>query len=491
MTGYPPLGFFRLSVEELLSKFENKEILINKEYQRSYIWKPSQRKDLVESIQKGFSIGVLVTWINENKQYEILDGQQRIRTIETYCKNEFKDNKGRKFNDLSITEQSDIHGYSVYFIELKSILKEEQVSDIFTRLQEGTPLNIAEKVNALRGDFRRKFINSFENHSFYREIPNPRFRARLLAAQFLLLELETNFDKKQFPSMMYDDFNNANGKYQTIPLNRVRHLAACVDFLQKTLDKQRKSISYRDWISFYLLASYLLKKGKAVAELEKNFSKFGLEFIRNLKSFSIYDKVPPTGVAPKLFRKYMSYKVEGRKATDADSIKKRFNFILSEYEQMFPIPKEEKMEDVVEVGKGASYEKMYDLENELRRIIQAKLERITADWWKRRVPPDVRQNAESKKSRNEMPWPWHVQEDLHPIFYLDFTDYIKIIRRRDNWKQAFEEVFADDEYISSSLKQLEPIRIRIAHSRKLTNTQETRLRLLAKDICNCIQKATI
>jgi len=490
MTGYPPLGFLRFSVKEVLSKFQNNEIFINKEYQRSYIWKPSQRKDLIESIQKGFSIGVLVTWINENKQYEILDGQQRIETIKRYCKNKFENDNGKKFNDLSLTEQSDIHGYSMYFIQLKSILKEEQVSDIFTRLQEGTPLNIAERVNALRGDFRRKFINSFENRSFYEKIPNTRFRARLLAAQFLLLELETNFDKNQFPNMTYDDFKSVNEKYQAIPSNKIGHFDACVDFLQKTLDKQKKAISFRDWISFYLLASYLLKKGKTVAKLDRNFSKFGLEFIRNLKSFSIYDKTPPTGVDPKLFRKYMSYKVEGRKATDADSIRKRFNFILSEYEQMFPIPKEEKMEDVVEVGKDTSYKKMFDLENKLRRIIQTRLEKITADWWKKRVPPDVRQNAESKKSRNEVQWPWHDQKDLHPIFYLDFTDYVKIIRKRDNWKHAFKEVFVDVEYISSSLKQLEPIRIAIAHSRELTNTQETRLDLLAKEIGECIRMAT-
>jgi uncharacterized protein with ParB-like and HNH nuclease domain len=46
-------------------------------------------------MNKRYSIGVLVLFINENGQYEILDGQQRLLTIKKYLNNDL---------DLTLTE---------------------------------------------------------------------------------------------------------------------------------------------------------------------------------------------------------------------------------------------------------------------------------------------------------------------------------------------------------------------------------------------------
>lgn len=58
--------------------------------------------------------------------------------------------------------------------------------------------------------------------------------------------------------------------------------------------------------------------------------------MKNLTSFSIYDKSTPKGMDPKLFKKYMNYKEVGRRATLSDSIEERFKIILSEYKRIFP-----------------------------------------------------------------------------------------------------------------------------------------------------------
>jgi len=488
MVGYPPIDFDRFSIKALLSNLKNDRILINKEYQRSYIWKPTQRRAFIDSIMKGFSIGVLVIWINKKGQYEILDGQQRIETIKRYCNNKFANNDGKKFEDLSQTLKSDIEGYSIYYLELKSVLNDEQVSDIFTRLQEGTPLNIAEKVNALRGEFRKNFMFLFQNE-FFSKIYNRRFRARLLAAQLLLLELETNLDKRVFPSMTYTDFKNVSKKYKTVPKSKVEDCNRYMNFLKKTLDRERRRTSFRDWISFYLLASYLHKKMKKKEQLEGNFRQFASEFIKILRSFSIYDKAPPRGVDPEIFRDYMNYKQVGRKATSADSIEKRFDFILSKYKQMFPFEESKISESLKATEETQSYKILKELENQLRGIIQTELQKITRNWWKERVPPDVRKNAETRKSQNKRVWPWYDQMDLPLITYIDFPDYVKIIRKRDNWRQVFKKVFIDEEIISSKLKELEPIRNSISHNRELTSGENRRLELNAADIIATIKKA--
>jgi len=132
------------------------------------------------------------------------------------------------------------------------------------------------------------------------------------------------------------------------------------------------------------------------------------------------------------------------------------------------------------------YKILQKLETKLRECIQTQLETVSKNWWKERVPNDVREKAELRKAKNEQQWPWHTSKDLQPIFYVDFTDYVKIITRRDNWEQVFKEIFKDRETISVKLKELEPIRNAIAHFRELSRRELEKLKLLFEEIITCI-----
>lgn len=334
----PHLNFDHFSVRAMASLWQQNRIFINEEYQRSEIWKPYQRKNLIDSIIKGFSIGVCVIWENRDQKLEILDGQQRIKTIIRFVNDEFKNNDNKKFTELSITEQSEILAYRIYYLDLKSYLKEEEVSDIFTRLQEGTPLNIAEKVNAFHGQFRKSFINIFfDNQRFFSQVKNYRFRARFLSAQFLFLELKSDFNKREFPNMKYLDFKLLNQKYKNqIPLRKCNICSRYIKLLGTFLYNELGAIHPRDLISIYLLTSYLSKRQAMAKGLGIYLRKFVIEFMKKITSFSIYDTKPPSCLNQKTFKKYMAYKQQGRKAVTFESIEKRFKFILLEYKILFP-----------------------------------------------------------------------------------------------------------------------------------------------------------
>jgi predicted transport protein len=122
------------------------------------------------------------------------------------------------------------------------------------------------------------------------------------------------------------------------------------------------------------------------------------------------------------------------------------------------------------------------LENRLRFFIEDKLSSISDQWWIQKIPEDVRNNAEKRKQKNEKQWPWYSRDDQSRMAYLDFTDYLKIIIRSDNWKQIFEKVFRDKELISAKFRELSPIRNKIAHGRELTEQDLRRLRLHVDDI---------
>jgi len=135
-----------------------------------------------------------------------------------------------------------------------------------------------------------------------------------------------------------------------------------------------------------------------------------------------------------------------------------------------------------EIEQGASYKTMQRLETTIRSSVSSRLSTIAPGWWITRVPEDIRTRAEERKAKNEKQYPWDEEPKVHPIHYVDFPDYTKIILRKDNWSDVFVSIFGDREVISVKLRELEPIRNSIAHSRKLTRAQETKLELYASEI---------
>ncbi|EMR73015.1 putative ATP-dependent Lon-type protease, partial [Thaumarchaeota archaeon SCGC AB-539-E09] len=166
-----------------------------------------------------------------------------------------------------------------------------------------------------------------------------------------------------------------------------------------------------------------------------------------------------------------------------NSIRFRYFKRLSEsVTQIFPSTRKYYDQDQQE----KPYEILKNLESELREFIQNKLQSVSKNWWNERVPQDVRKNAEDRKESKTTIWPWTVQENLHQIHYINFPEYSKIITKRDNWKEVFSEHFMDREIIASKLRELEPVRNKIAHMRDLSESEISKLKLYSTEIRNCL-----
>lgn len=127
-------------------------------------------------------------------------------------------------------------------------------------------------------------------------------------------------------------------------------------------------------------------------------------------------------------------------------------------------------------------EVLRQLESGLRKIIADRLSALTPTWWTDRVPADIRTNAEKRKANRDRVWPWLDAGD-HPVEeYLGFPDYSRIILDPYNWEHAFSRVFVDVDVIRVKLRELEPIRTDVAHSRKLTTANRRRLEAYAEDL---------
>lgn len=78
-----------------------------------------------------------------------------------------------------------------------------------------------------------------------------------------------------------------------------------------------------------------------------------------------------------------------------------------------------------------------------------------------------------EKSARAAPWTANIPH--HPIYYLDFPELATVIERKNNW-DAFQDIFFRKDIAISTLRELEPIRNKVAHNRKATKADLTVVR---------------
>jgi len=339
----PDIDFDRFAFGSIKKLFDENKIFINYDYQRGDIWTNTQKTELIRSINNSYSIGVLVLYINDNDQFEILDGQQRLLTIKKYLNDELNLDRSniKLYSELADQDQMFLNAYSVGYLKLKSHnpeTKEEDIIQTFLRLQEGSPLNKAEKINAHRGAFKNAFKEIREIHNIFNYLGNDkRFRLRLLCAELLHLELESDFKHSKFPGLELTTLKNSCTKYaKEVGKSKLKFFKGNLDYLQHSLNFLLTAMTPRDLVPFYLLVSYLRKYKGDNSNLKNELSSFCSDFLQKINSFSVYDTTPPEEMEEKEFFEYLNYKTEGRKATSADSIEFRFNFIKKRFEKYIP-----------------------------------------------------------------------------------------------------------------------------------------------------------
>lgn len=146
----------------------NGDLIIQPEYQRNYIYADGKRDvAVIDSVLKGYPLGLIYFNRRPDGKLEILDGQQRITSIGRFVTGKFavKDKNGREqyFSGLNDEIQKIINETKllVYICEGE----EEEIKDWFKTINiSGIPLNEQEFWNALySGSFVTKSKEVFSN----------------------------------------------------------------------------------------------------------------------------------------------------------------------------------------------------------------------------------------------------------------------------------------------------------------------------------------
>ena len=147
------------------------KLTIQPEYQRNYIYASDGGKRevaVIESILKGYPIGLIYfNKVNDNN-FEVLDGQQRITSIGRFVTNKFaiKDENGNEqlFGGFALDKKNKILNTKLLIYECEG--NESEIKEWFRTINiSGVPLNSQELLNAVySGPFvtlgKEEFSNS-------------------------------------------------------------------------------------------------------------------------------------------------------------------------------------------------------------------------------------------------------------------------------------------------------------------------------------------
>jgi len=266
------------------------------QYQRGPVWSLSQKQLLIDSVLRGIDIPKI--YLRElpaqitrkrrpNYQYEVIDGQQRLRAMWDFFRDDFglADDSdpvdgfkiaGFQYSDLPerLKDDLDIRQLSVVII---SDADDIEIEEMFLRLQNGTTLKAAERRNAISGKVR-DFIKAVSQHKLFKKsviFKDTRFAFNAVAAQMLALELvggPTDIKDRNLEQVYRNNDFNPNGRAP-------KHLKKVLTYLAKEFDERTPELKKQVVVSLYLMVSDLLKNYSISRTLKRGeFKDWFLEF---------------------------------------------------------------------------------------------------------------------------------------------------------------------------------------------------------------------
>ena len=247
------------------------KINFDPDYQRGLVWNDLQKARLIDSILRGFDLPKFYFRDSTTSEYQfdVVDGQQRLTAIHEFVHGRFPLSNDSSnlpdFENLSGKYHADlpleaIHRLDRYQLQISVISEatDDEIRQLFLRLQEGVSLNTAEKRNAVGGNMR-DFIHEIANtYAIFDRlsIKADRFNRQDFLSHVVQLELAggpndvKGADLMRMYASQYEFDNNSK------VANKVRKV---LRFMEKVFPSQESGLGFKwPFVDLYLLISKLL-----------------------------------------------------------------------------------------------------------------------------------------------------------------------------------------------------------------------------------------
>jgi uncharacterized protein with ParB-like and HNH nuclease domain len=279
------------TVGDFVAWQKNKTLQLSPSFQRRPVWRPGAKSYLIDTILRGLPVPIL--FLRDKKtdiktlvtEREVVDGQQRIRTVLSYVSQSLlpdfdqgmddfvlkkvhnSELANLRFSELSPELQQRILDYQFSVHVLPSSLDDRDVLQIFARMNAtGVKLNDQELRNANNfGEFKTlsfslgaEYLEQWRDWGLFTEYNIARMEEVELTSEFLLMMLKGVTGKSQKAiDTVYDDYDD------TLP-NRAeleRRFRHTMDFIDENFGEElpisplsKKTLFYSLFASVYYLS---------------------------------------------------------------------------------------------------------------------------------------------------------------------------------------------------------------------------------------------
>ncbi|MGC6536642.1 MAG: GmrSD restriction endonuclease domain-containing protein [Candidatus Puniceispirillaceae bacterium] len=234
-----------ITLRDIHGMYGKKVLIVNSEYQRGEAWRIQQKQMFIDSLLRGYHAPAFYFHYKQtvfgelqNNFIEIIDGQQRVNAISGFLDDGFvlldpNDDRGfrfpnfvkglpclwggKRFSELDPEIQNNLVGHKVVAYGIKTD-DDNEVRDLFIRLQAGVPLTPQDKRDAWPGNFTefvltaggKTGVDKWHGWDFfnnYIKISNQGQRRMLVAQSYMTFHAHHNYKNfKDIKSSSLDQF---------------------------------------------------------------------------------------------------------------------------------------------------------------------------------------------------------------------------------------------------------------------------------------------
>ncbi|MGR3064681.1 DUF262 domain-containing protein [Vibrio vulnificus] len=288
-------------IKWLTDNLKSGVITVDDSYQRKYIWQPKDQIALIETVLLGYPIPEIYLWANDTDpetgetMYSIVDGQQRLKTIQRFLNDEFKltklgidhldaDYLGKSFSELTPERKREFWRYQFSSRFINESLSREEIAKLFLRLNRtSTTLNPQELRNAEFNGLFLQLAAEIAQHDFWTDycvFTKPDIR-RMQDIQFistLLIFIRMGIEQDNSQRSINKAYDQYNENYPEADDDRA--------LVNDILGVMNNLVSGRD-----TLTSVLKKKGHLYYIFVIAYHVLNLQTFKTVDTTSVADKL--------------------------------------------------------------------------------------------------------------------------------------------------------------------------------------------------------
>jgi hypothetical protein len=269
--------------------FKRRDRIEMPDFQREEVWPDGKKRLLIDSVLKGWHLPKFYFRKVDDNTWECVDGQQRLVAIFEFFQNRLalgpeiakRYGGGQTYSELKPDVSDAFDDFEIDVEEIEEAT-EDELEELFKRLQLGTPLNTAEKINAIQGELR-DFCHEIADKPFFAKkiaLKDTRYKHFEIVVRWAFIEA-----RGVQPQMRYAQLESLLRENRTFSKesDTAKRLTATVDFLDKAFPDRCAVIRNRaNTLSVCLLAGRVVNQGLTTEQHAKEFRAFIEQFFADL-----------------------------------------------------------------------------------------------------------------------------------------------------------------------------------------------------------------